>query len=559
MKPLKLELIGIWIDNNDEKLDVNTLPHSSDDGSLIRIKKNQSCFEVTYLQNKYLSIDHCLILYDEDFISKNSFHLSFQFKLFFCENWSKSSPLPLSSHENIRKSNDLISFENHLSSLGEHIPHLYVVIASLLKFSKSSLRNTTKSPNLQLSFLRLELKGFLFITVSCLLTLLGLIFSEMIKLFIFMLKPVQWLGFLNKRLAKTSAIWKNLLGKYNLLTQLNCKSTIRGPNESTIKAKNITMVLMCDAGFGLLIFWLLLTFEVGHMRTVAKELVPYIELIAQQVDDLVRWLMGVPIGLKLNLPLNKFLGNFFLHHVRLWLEYLRTGLEGISSSVSLQRLTLMVLSLTCLGFTFLLAAASDVLSLLTFHVYCFYIYAARLFQIQLAGMISLSRLFRGKKWNPLRARVDTLPDGGEFRFFTGTLFFAILCFLFPTMALYYAIFTALRVAILCVQVTLDDLRELIARAPLFTVCASLLFPLSSLERVDFVWGERELERRRASWDGEELDVLSDTVRLRLLPKRWLDVWTENLLQVEPWPSESSRPSSIAKLISCIVSGEIIKS
>lgn len=31
----------------------------------------------------------------------------------------------------------------------------------------------------------------------------------------------------------------------------------------------------------------------------------------------------------------------------------------------------------CLGLTVLLAVASDILSLLTFHIYCFYVYAAK--------------------------------------------------------------------------------------------------------------------------------------------------------------------------------------
>jgi hypothetical protein len=52
----------------------------------------------------------------------------------------------------------------------------------------------------------------------------------------------------------------------------------------------------------------------------------------------------------------------------------------------------------------LLFCAVDILRLLFLHVYCFYAYARRLTLSQLTGCLALSRLFRGKKYNPLRDR-----------------------------------------------------------------------------------------------------------------------------------------------------------
>ncbi len=48
----------------------------------------------------------------------------------------------------------------------------------------------------------------------------------------------------------------------------------------------------------------------------------------------------------------------------------------------------------------------DILRLLFLHVYCFYAYAQRLTLSQLTGCLALSRLFRGKKYNPLRDRYE---------------------------------------------------------------------------------------------------------------------------------------------------------
>ena len=52
----------------------------------------------------------------------------------------------------------------------------------------------------------------------------------------------------------------------------------------------------------------------------------------------------------------------------------------------------------------------DTLNLITFHVHCFYAYARRIFVSQSSGLLSLWRLFRGKKYNPLRDRVDSSPN-----------------------------------------------------------------------------------------------------------------------------------------------------
>lgn len=61
----------------------------------------------------------------------------------------------------------------------------------------------------------------------------------------------------------------------------------------------------------------------------------------------------------------------------------------------------------CLGLTVALSTLSDIIAVLTFHIYCFYVYGARLYCLKVCGLSSLWRLFRGKKWNVLRQRVDS--------------------------------------------------------------------------------------------------------------------------------------------------------
>ena len=107
----------------------------------------------------------------------------------------------------------------------------------------------------------------------------------------------------------------------------------------------------------------------------------------------------------------------------------------------------------------------------TFHVHCFYAYARSLFRVQTNGLMSLFRLFLGKccfvilaflqlhsspgkKYNPLRKRVDTSVNNVD-QLFVGTVAFTILLFLYPTTLMYYAVFKLLEMAIALVNFSLS--------------------------------------------------------------------------------------------------------
>lgn len=64
----------------------------------------------------------------------------------------------------------------------------------------------------------------------------------------------------------------------------------------------------------------------------------------------------------------------------------------------------------------------------------------RLYRLQVYVLSSLWRLFRGKKWNVLRHRVDSASFDVD-QLFVGTLLFTIFLFLLPTTGLYYIVFT----------------------------------------------------------------------------------------------------------------------
>lgn len=151
---------------------------------------------------------------------------------------------------------------------------------------------------------------------------------------------------------------------------------------------SLFMVVSIDIVLGLLIVsWL---FAYGFNECATDFLMEKTDTVVEFLSQLLDWLKGAPAGLKLNKQLAEYLSMFFLYHIYLWKIYL-SCIESY-----LQVITSLVIMSGCLGVTFLLSLISDVLSVVTLHIYCFYVYAARLYNFQLKKLITLFRLFTGK-------------------------------------------------------------------------------------------------------------------------------------------------------------------
>ncbi|KRX21936.1 Phosphatidylinositol N-acetylglucosaminyltransferase subunit Q [Trichinella nelsoni] len=197
--------------------------------------------------------------------------------------------------------------------------------------------------------------------------------------------------------------------------------------------------------------YLLIDFLVGlslflMMRnaTFVNQFAENCEIYIMWIQRLIEWLMGAPGGLKLNKPLNTALGSFFIYHITLWRRYLYI----LRPLIHFTALSFNYASL--FGISISLAVLYDSISLFTVHVFCFYVYAGRFYQLQLNGLISLGRLFRGKKYNPLRNRVDSCCFDKE-QLLLGTVAFTIFFFLLPTIFTYYVVFSSLRFIVFVVQ------------------------------------------------------------------------------------------------------------
>ncbi|XP_070617152.1 phosphatidylinositol N-acetylglucosaminyltransferase subunit Q [Erythrolamprus reginae] len=257
--------------------------------------------------------------------------------------------------------------------------------------------------------------------------------------------------------------YEQLRHRFQHLQVISSKKAASDQAEAMRKA-NIFISLLIDVALGVVLMsWL---YQMNWIGYLASGLVPVADHIAQQLQNLLQWLMGVPAGLKMNRALDQVLGRFFLYHIHLWLSYIHL------MSPFIEKILWYVGLSACLGLTVALSILSDIIALLTFHIYCFYVYGARLYCFKIYGLSSLWRLFRGKKWNVLRQRVDSCSYDLD-QLFIGTLLFTILLFLLPTTALYYLVFTLLRLLVVLVQGLIHLLVDLINSLPLYAIVLRL--------------------------------------------------------------------------------------
>lgn len=122
-----------------------------------------------------------------------------------------------------------------------------------------------------------------------------------------------------------------------------------------------------------------------------------------------------------------------------------------------------------------IAVLSDLLSALTIHIYSFYLASARIYHWQLTILQSLFHLFRGKKHNVLRNRIDSC-DYDLDQLLVGTIFFTLLSFLLPTVVVFYLNFAIARMVIISIKAGFDTLLSCLNHFPLFALMLKIKDP-----------------------------------------------------------------------------------
>ncbi|KAL2194845.1 putative N-acetylglucosaminyl-phosphatidylinositol protein [Corynascus similis CBS 632.67] len=122
-----------------------------------------------------------------------------------------------------------------------------------------------------------------------------------------------------------------------------------------------------------------------------------------------------------------------------------------------------------------IALFSDLLSILTVHIYSFYLASARIYHWQLNILISLFHLFRGKKHNVLRNRIDSC-DYDLDQLLVGTILFTLLFFLLPTVVVFYLNFAIARMVIISLKAVFDTMLSCLNHFPLFAIMLRIKDP-----------------------------------------------------------------------------------
>jgi hypothetical protein len=201
----------------------------------------------------------------------------------------------------------------------------------------------------------------------------------------------------------------------------------------------------------------------------------HVDVLRMQID----WLMGLPAGMKLNENLNHTLGSTVLYAIDLW--------NTITTAVTpFEPVLIRICSIIAIfGTSLLLATFSDILSGMTFHIDFIHSGFSRLYSLELSALSSLWKLFRGKKRNILRGRIDSCSYDMD-QLLLGTILFTLVFFLFPTITIYYIFFSMVRFSIIITQALIWFLLAFMNYFPLF---AAIMYVFDSERLPGGIWFE----------------------------------------------------------------------
>lgn len=109
---------------------------------------------------------------------------------------------------------------------------------------------------------------------------------------------------------------------------------------------------------------------------------------------------------------------------------------------------------------------SDFWTISTLHCYAFYLLMAKIYWFYCVLILSLFRLFRGRKWNTLRNRVDATEYTMD-QLLVGMLLFSMLFCTFPTIVAYYWLFTAALLFFSSIKCALESITILLNSFPVY--------------------------------------------------------------------------------------------
>ncbi|BAT85174.1 hypothetical protein LR48_Vigan1020s001500 [Vigna angularis] len=212
---------------------------------------------------------------------------------------------------------------------------------------------------------------------------------------------------------------------------LRSESCVEYVEKAAMHRHSMWSTLVVDILLGNLVGWTFLY----HREPVCLSVLNFMHGFSTFLRSGCVWLMGNPAGFKLNAELAGVLGMVSLNAVQIWSTL--WIFVGFVFNYIIQGLS--VLGILC-GFTVPAALIIDMIALATLHVSTLHWFISLIYSSQIQALAALWRLFRGRKWNPLRRRLDSF-DYTVKQHIVGSLLFTPLLLLLPTTSVFYIFFS----------------------------------------------------------------------------------------------------------------------
>ena len=222
-------------------------------------------------------------------------------------------------------------------------------------------------------------------------------------------------------------------------------ASLKGDSWASMDLKGRLVLHAVDLLLGVAAAWLIIFYPEPIVNVFSNF---YFYLNRVLLTDLVHWLTGSPAGLQMNKNLASFLGTISLTTVDLWHTFVNLVIT-VGAQVNLWRIIFGFVA--CGGLSTLVAALVDVSTFLFFHIYFQYVGVTRLWATGISAIRTMFLLFRGKKLNILKQRVDSHSFDLE-QLLLGTVFFSMFVFLVPTVLVFYLAYTVIWLTVVCMQI-----------------------------------------------------------------------------------------------------------
>ncbi|XP_050379635.1 N-acetylglucosaminyl-phosphatidylinositol biosynthetic protein gpi1 [Argentina anserina] len=262
------------------------------------------------------------------------------------------------------------------------------------------------------------------------------------------------------------------------------QSSVENAEKAALLKHSMWSSLAVDALLGNLIGLVLL----NHAESIC---ILVLKFASDVTNELLRsgcvWLMGVPAGFKLNTELAGVLGMVSLTAIQIWTTiWIALGFHFLYVIRGL------AISGIIFGLTVPAALIIDFIALVTLHVSTLHWLISLLYSTQIQALAALWRLFRGRKWNPLRQRLDSY-DYTVKQHIVGSLLFTPMLLLLPTTSVFYIFFTLVNTTISLICILIEVTISVIHATPYIKVFLWLVrprrFPSGIWFEIKSVWSQ----------------------------------------------------------------------